>query len=469
MEDLSTYLKRICEDKYVGSSDTAVYARMGMHKWKHVSPETRKQLQDKYPGIPNDRHQLARWYKSVSGKLVPDEMEFIHRADWNVVEQIGEIESALMSPHKWTYFDCIRKNPRPKKNKILTVVECSNSKPYCCNAALRLYFSRFRSFTDFAVGAYGIIPEEYSQLYPIREDEWAHADNLESDLIRFKYRLVSCNRGYEYIKDMGYEKVIVFYQNPVLGEFMNWMKNMPDMKDKLIYVVTPQLMDKLKKEYPQLGDGLLITRLLGLPTTQEAYMNALGKCLDGEDKKRFNEIKNLVLGGDKSGIDNWVEETNKKFRIEKYRADVPGWEIKLDRDKNKLHGPTSDLSDAMIDEFKAYIKKWVEEMNKKEVNEKTICKDQFVFTPLDLIIKKYNLGPDNPECLKIDEMYWNMMKAIEDLADELGFERVYQDKHHRYDYVWCFGKVIKTIEKQDLMDMCDDYGLSQFYQNALKR
>ena len=199
MIDLFNYLNEhmICEDEFVGSSDKAIYKRLAQHKWNHITDEAKEKHKKKYPGIPKNTVNLIKWFKESNGEILKEEDEILPRSKWNQLEQVGEIENSLMSPHKWAYFDYICKNPRPKKNKILVVLECSNSKPYCQDNSKKWYFSRFRSFADFACGAYGIVPEEYSQMYPVRMDEWAHSD--ESESVAFKYNLISCNRGYKYI------------------------------------------------------------------------------------------------------------------------------------------------------------------------------------------------------------------------------------------------------------------------------
>lgn len=152
MKHLKDCLMLILEDVHVGSSDKSIYKRLAQHKWNHMETANKKGIErakKDYPGIPDDDNQLIKWFKDSNGKLVSDKLEIIHRKDWNMLEQVGEIESSLMSPHKWTFFDYICKNPH-KKNKVLVVLECCNSKPYCQDSAKKWYFSRFRSFCDFS-------------------------------------------------------------------------------------------------------------------------------------------------------------------------------------------------------------------------------------------------------------------------------------------------------------------------------
>lgn len=468
MKDLYTYL---CEDVFVGSSDRSIYKRLAQHKWNHMERANKSGIErakKSYPGIPDNDSQLIKWFKDANGELVPDKYEIIHRNDWNMLEQVGEIESVLMSPHKWTFFDWICKNEH-KKNKILVVLECGNSKPYCQDSSKKWYLSKFRSFCDFSCCSYGIIPEEYSMIYPVRHDEWSHMD--ESESIKFKYHIVSCNRGYNYIKAMGYEHVIVFFQNPDPEKCMRWMVNMPDMKDKLHFVVTDQLMTKLKRKYPQFGrGGLLITRLVNLPDTQEKFMSVLKKCLSGDDLDRFKEIEKLINDNDRSGIKRWVEETNEKFDIKPYETDKPTWENKLKRSEIPHHTYTSDVETTLVNKFKSWLKKWADEQDEKDITKDTnLFEERLMFTPLDLILDMYKVDEKNPKLLEVDKLYWNMMKALEECMDELKFHRLEDDKYGRYKYLFVFDRVLKEKKKDELKKYSDKIGYSQFDQNPLER
>ena len=472
MIDLFNYLNEhmICEDEFVGSSDKAIYKRLAQHKWNHITDAAKEKHKKKYSGIPKNTVNLIKWFKESNGEILKEEDEILPRSKWNQLEQVGEIENSLMSPHKWTYFDYICKNPRPKKNKILVVLECSNSKPYCQDNSKKWYFSRFRSFADFACGAYGIVPEEYSQMYPVRMDEWAHSD--ESESVAFKYNLISCNRGYKYIKEMGYEKVIVYFQNPAPEEFMKWMKNMPGMEDKLIFVINEALFKKVSKNHPNFHDnwGLITTRMMLMPEAHEAFMKAMKSCLDGEDLERFKEIEKLIKDDDKTGQKKWIEETNEKFEIEPYKPEVTGWPKKLKQSEIPLHTYTSDVTREQVDEYKSWLKKWAEKQDKKEIDEDTkFATERLLFTPLDLLIDMYGLGEDKPNKQDIDALYWNMMKAIEEVADEIGVERLNLDKYGRYKYLWVFSRCLKEKSRKEMIKYSDKVGLSQFYQNPLKR
>lgn len=470
MIDLYNYLNDIIlEDVYVGSSDKSIYKRLAQHKWNHILSDRREKIKQRYPGIPHDTGQLIKWFRTNNGRLVKPHDEIIPRSDWNMLEQIGEIESSLMSPHKWTFFDYICKNPH-KKNKVLVVFECSNSKPYCQDNSKKWYFTRFRSFCDFACGAYGIVPEEYSMLYPVREDEWAHTD--ESESVAFKYNLISCNRGYQYIKAMGYEHVIVFFQNPAPEEFMRWMNNIPEMSDKLHFVVNKNLLNKVKQNHPGLTKqaGLVTVRLMTMPETHQAFMRTLKKCVTGDDLERFKTLEKLIKDKDKSGVKAWCEETNKKFNITPYKTDAPGFENALSKDEIPYHTYTSDIDDDIVSRYCDWLEKWAKKQGKVDINDDTdFYKERLVFTPLDLLIDMYELGPNNPKKLDLDKLYWNMMKALEKMSDKLGFERLNLDKYGRYKYLWIYTRAFDYKTRDQFIKYADKVGLSQFKQNVLKR
>lgn len=458
----------VCEDKHVGSSDKAIYARLAQHKWNHKTKTEQEKLKKKFPGIPENKDVLVKWFKESNGKLVPNSLEIISRSKWNQLEQVGEIESSLMSPDKWSYFEYICKNPR-KTNKILTILECSNSKPYCQDSAKQMYFDRYRWLTDFACGAYGIVPEEYSQLYPVREDEWAHSD--ESESVALKYNIVSANRGLEYVKAMGYDHIIVFFQNPAPEEFVRWMEADDWVKSRVHYICDSSHRERCKRNNPAFrkNDGLLTQRMVVLKETQDKFEKTLRKLIDKDDRKKLDEFIKLRKDEDKSGMKNWIKDINKEYGIEPYETDKP-LECKLNKSEIPYHTRTSDIEQKLIKEYESYLKKFAADHKDMKLDEDTdLYKQRFVFSPLDLLIDKYELGEKNPYLKEIDKKYWNMMKAIENVADKYKFKRVNPDKYGRYDYLWTFERVFDVMKKDELIKYCDDEGLSQFYQDPKER
>ena len=126
--------------------------------------------------------------------------------------------------------------------------------------------------------------------------------------MEYKYHLVSCNRGLDYIKSQGYEKVIVFFQNPQPEKFMHWLENTGELDCEFLYVVTKDHVAKVKKEYPQLGPGLIITRMVNNKLTQKRYAKLLKSCLSGDDLKRFEELEKVMKNDDKASLEEWCKK-----------------------------------------------------------------------------------------------------------------------------------------------------------------
>ena len=242
------------------------------------------------------------------------------------------------------------------------------------------------------------------------------------------------------------------------------------MEDKLHIVVTEQLMSTLKRKYPQLGNGLIITRLIGLPDTHKAFMKTLKKCLNGDDLERFKELENLIKNKDDKGVKDWCKETDKKFNIEPYKTDMPGFERKLKKSEIQIHSYDSDIDEKLLTEYKNWLKKWHDDIKDIKIDKDTNwCEKRLLFTPLDLLIDKYKLDSNNPVKLDIDKCYWNMMKALEELCDELEIERLNPDKYKRYNYLWVHKKCYDCVNKEYMIKYSDRVGYSQFEQNVLKR
>ena len=434
-------------------NDKEVIIKLAQYKLNH-SPHTRKQYK-KYIGesysVNSDTEKIYDFALNNLPSIPNDSDEIIKREDWNIPEHFGEIENSLMSPQKWTFFDYIYTNPR-QKNKILVVLECSNSKPYCQDTSKQWFFKRFRSWCDFACGAYGIVPEEYSMLYPVREDEWSHSK--ESESVAFQYSLVSCNRGYQYIKEMGYEHVIVLFQSPGPEEFMRWMENIPDRGFQIHFVLDETFRRNTYKKYPQFGNyGMFLTRLMQLMDLKLRFVDTLKKCLSGDELTRLEGLEGMIRNNDKKGVNKWIRKTNKLYNIKPYNPTVPSFPTQINI---PTHTTTSDLDESMITVYMDWIRGWV----KKDENKLRVA-----FSPLNLLTDLYNLSPTNPVISNIDKSYWNMVEAMKRIQNEVGIEIIHKDKYNRHDYLWTFSSIFNHISRDKLMRRCDVKGLSQFFKN----
>lgn len=455
----------ICEDVYVGSSDNSIYKRLAVRRWNYLKTDRRRVAKKNYPGIPEDSAALIKWFKETYGKIPSNKEEIIPRKDWNLLQHVGEVESSLMSPHKWTYFDYICKNTRPenKKNKVLVVLNCSSSKPYCQDHSKLWYFRRFRSFCDFSCGAFGIVPEEYSMLYPIRYDEWDENKHSESAIL--KSNVVDTNRGYDYIMSQGYDHIISLFQGEGDEEFMHWMTKMPNMEGKIHFVVNKDLKDKVLKSHPifKKHRGLMQSRLLNMPEVHESFLNILSKCLEGEDLKRFKELRKLLDAEEDAEVEKWCEKTNEEFNIQPYSTSMAGFKRNLKKSEITFHTETSDLEDSIINEYCEWIKGWAKKQNAKKMDENTDWyKERLIFTPLDLLIQKYDLGFEKPYKKDIDKLYWNMFAAIKKVAKDIGVEQLKIDKYEKFTYLWIFASTFEHMDREDFIKYSDKVGLSQY-------
>ena len=142
MFDLDQYLwtgigsiydvEQISESSDSPTSDNAIYYKIGLHKWlwaKHFKSRF-ETINRKYNiSGSNKRAGIIRYAKDVCTKILPDAQEIIHRDKWDLDGLIGETEYQLMHPHYWTLTSWILKSLKRKRD-VLTIFECSNSKPY---------------------------------------------------------------------------------------------------------------------------------------------------------------------------------------------------------------------------------------------------------------------------------------------------------------------------------------------------
>ena len=350
----------------------------------------------------NPRPGLIRYAKDVMPKLLPDNEEIIHRKDWSLHTLNGETELQLLHPDYWTISQYIAKNHK-RKHDILTIFECSNSKPYASNKILKnAYLDKYGVFTDFAcMSNPGVIPLEFSQYYPYRFDEWDH--DAENDDIAEKYCIVNEQRFLTYVKNMGYKDVIVLMQNPHTQICFDkaYKENADGCKDWLHIVTDKRFHTELDKKYKAKfnnNEGLVITRMLNLPFTKEAYERTLKSCLNESEKKEFDELQKLIKDNDKEEIRKWNEEH--------------GW-TPIDYEKGiktvkfEKYTETSNVVEKEVNKFKTWIE---EKLSKIKYDEdiKKFYENEVYFTVLDCLLEYYkDKEIDDP-----DTQYWNMKAAL---------------------------------------------------------
>lgn len=354
----------------------------------------------------NPRAGLIRWAKSVTPRLLPDNEEIIHRKYWSLDTLNGETEKQLIHLDYWTIGQYILQNHK-RKHDILTVFECSTSKPYASNKIIKAnYLEKYGAFTDFAcMSNPGLIPLEYSQFYPYRFDEWDHG--AESKDIANKYRIVNKYRFVNYIKKLGYKHVIVLMQNPYTQLCIDdaYDENIGDCKDWLHIVTDKQFWKTSKSKYLQKFDnnmGLLIQRLLTQPYTRESYRRNLKKCLNGDDVKKFEKLVDLI----KNEKPDKIKEYNKELGWEPidYLHGISGVKFK------RLTQDTA-VTKSKVDDYKSFIEKELEDIKSFDEKPEKYYENSIYNTALDWLLKYFDGKPIKDP----DTEYWNMRAALDDV------------------------------------------------------
>ena len=276
-----------------GTTDNALYYRMGRFKfdWKSKTAKQRiAKVVNKY-NIRGEhkRSGLISWQKDAAYPLCPDELECIHRKDWELDILDGVSEDALYHKHYDIWWDYIYKHHKPR-HKVLTVFECSNMKPYCYAGSLKQYAHRWADFSDFASMDYGIQQWEFTNMYPSRWDEWDHYK--EDPRIQFLYAEKTKERILEYHKNFPqYEKIIFICQNNHPQRPVNelWEDNTNNFRSWAVILIDDDFRKKIESKYPHMGKGILIQRIVNLPCTRKKYIEELCKCYSSQKDK--DEIK----------------------------------------------------------------------------------------------------------------------------------------------------------------------------------
>lgn len=279
-----------------GTSDNALYYRMGRFKFDWKSRSETKQFQsviDKYNiRGSNARKGIVDWQKDVAYPLCPDELECIHRKDWELDILEGVSEDALNHPHYDLWWDYIYNHHKPR-HKILTVFECSNQKPYCYVGSLRYYAHRWNDYSDFASMDYGIQQWEFVNMYPSRWDEWDHYK--EDSRMQYLYAEKTKERILEYHKNFPqYDKIIFICQNDHPQRPVNelWEDNTNKFRDWAVILTDDEFRKGARRANPDMGMGIFIQRTLNFDYTHKKYADLLASLYSNKEDKE--EIKRRV-------------------------------------------------------------------------------------------------------------------------------------------------------------------------------
>ena len=473
MFDLDQYLwtgigsicdvEQISESSDSPTSDNAIYYKIGLHKWlwaKHFKSRF-EAINRKYNiSGSNKRAGIIRYAKDVCTKILPDTQEIIHRDKWDLDGLIGETEYQLMHPHYWTLTSWILKSLKRKRD-VLTIFECSNSKPYVISKIRKnVFLDKYRAFTDCAcISNPGVIPLERSQFYPYRYDEWDHF--AEKPDIAKKYTWVCAARFLAYVKKLGYKHVVVMMQTPYTQEWaqMLYDNNIEGCKSWLHIVNNPEFDKKILAKYKHKynnSEGLTHMRMLQFPETIERYRMLLKQSLSADDKKEFDKLIRILKIDSKTEQQEKLDEFNKEHDVEEYKP------TEGTSDTFELLSADKATTQEKVKSYKSYVKKFLgglEDAYKEAQDEKEWHKHRVVFTVLDLLMDKNN-GKliDDP-----DTEYWNMWKAVHNLCDNN------KDIEQLNSYCYCYKPLMKDIGKKSVQKYTNHLGVTAFWDERRRK
>jgi hypothetical protein len=279
------------ENKGDDTSDDSLLFRVGYYNlvWKMKDPQER--IIDKYNiHGSNKRKGIIQYAKEHTFPLLSDDMEVIHRKDWELDILNGVSLDALYHPHYDKWFDNMYKKHKPK-HKVMVAFECSNKKPYCWNHINMTWVQRFGDFCDFGTFDAGIVPWQFSNLYPYRWDEWDHyaedkymtycyVEDTKKGLLKFHKQFPE------------YEKIIFICQNerPQRPVQELWDDNVENIRDWVVILVDDKLREDVKKQFKRgTNPGIIIQRITNSHLTKKKFADELMKIY--KDKK----TKDLIL------------------------------------------------------------------------------------------------------------------------------------------------------------------------------
>lgn len=321
MQSLSQYITEKVVKKYIdpeysvdnagdNTSDDALLYRVGFYNLNWKPKESQEKIIKKY-NIRGDhfRQGIIQWQREASYPLLPDDLEIVHRKDWELDILNGVSLDALYHKHYTMWFDNMYKNYKPK-HKVLTVFECSNKKPYCYTQVNKYYVLRFAEFTDFASIAYGIIPWDFTNMYPVRWDEWDHYS--EDPYMAYCYAEATKKGILEFHKRFPeYEKIIFVCQNNKPQRPANelWEDNTDNFRDWAVILTDDDFRKSLRRSFKpddRGGEGIMIQRTLILAFTKKKYAELLAKQYKDQETKDLI-MKRLCMDGrecEQSGLTN---------------------------------------------------------------------------------------------------------------------------------------------------------------------
>ena len=470
MFDLSEYLwghtERLAdlnESSDSPTSDNSIYYKIGLHKWHWAEHfKSRFNAINRKYNIhgSHKRAGIIAYAKDVCTKILPSSQEIISRDKWDLDGLIGETEYQLMHPHYWTLTSWILKTHKRKRD-VLTIFECSNSKPYVVSRIReKVFLNKYRAFSDMAcISNPGIIPLEHSQYYPYRYDEWDHF--AEKPDIAKKYTWVCAARFLAYVKKLGYKHVVVMMQTPYTQEWAQMLhdNNIEGCKDWLHIVNDPafdkKILAKYKSKYNNAA-GLTHMRMLQFPETIDRYRKLLKQSLDADSKKDFEELMKILKIDSKTEREEKLAGFNKEHDVEPYEPE------KGTSDTFGLLDADKATTQAKVKEYESYVKKCLEKLPdayEEAKEEKQWHKHRVVFTVLDLLMDKNDDKLiDDP-----DTEYWNMWKAVHNLCDNN------KEIEKLNSYCYCYKPLMDDLDKKAVQKYTNKLGITAFWDERRRK
>lgn len=452
--DLNEYISNLILES--DTSDDSIWYRVGKYQYDFKPPKAREVLDRNWHLNPSDkksfRKNIIKWQKATQYPLLKDSDEIIHRSKWDLDGLCGETEKQLFHPDYQTVANYIMKNVK-RQHDVLTVFECSNSKPYFTSNLIRTnYLNKFNIFTDFAAMSNpGIIPHNCSHFYPYRFDEWDHG--AENDDIAEKYIRVNIERFLTYKKELGYKKVVVIMQNPHTQLLFDRIidENIEGAKDWLYIVTSKELHKKVERNHLSEfkgSTGLMRMRMLSFGEVHEAYEKALGKALSSEeDKEKLKKVSELVNDPDIS-----TQKRTKALR----ELGVKDYEEFIYRPSREFVDKYADDDDDDVNEsqqeFESFVNKYLDKIksNKFDKNDTSNWhKDRLYFTTCDVLLAYYDgKRIDHP-----DDRYWELESVLKKHGELTNFK----------EYCWYITDKISDVgvTEQDLKDHSKKVGVTQ--------
>lgn len=407
-------------------SNQTLYFRTGVLRLAQGAPDVVQNMKKKYnipePTSSRFRSAVIKAGRDMNPTIVNPDAEPINRDDWDLTGLTGACERQLMHPHYWSMMDCMCDNLKRKRD-ILTILECSITKPYYNNSIISYYWRRYRAFSDFgAQVSCGIAPYSMSKYYPFRWNEWNHADETED--LAYKYALVSAKRFLKYVKALGYKHVIVLMQSEQAQAGLDYLykANIDNCQDWMTIISTKEWRNRNINRYKKFYDGpsykgLGKSRLMNMTDTKNAYKKTLKSLLDKDQLKDFEDNLEPILKLDGEKFKKAMNKFDEEHGVIPY--------IKISQDmggKCKLHDPkTCKPTQGMVKFVQNKLKKLADgaEGYVKHHDKNNLRDDRYIFTTLDFLLDYYDASdPKHPnfdfftKCKDVDVDYWAMYNAL---------------------------------------------------------